>query len=330
MTSAISLLRRPLVALAFAALAVSPTAARAQDAWPSRPIKLIVPFAPGGNTDTIARLTAERLGKALPATFVIENITGAGGLTATNTVAKAAPDGYTLFIVASPQFGIVPALQNVTFDPVRDFTPIKNITFNPFVLVVHKSFPAGNLKELIAWGTANSDQITYASGGVGSVGHLTAALLFAKTGLKVKHVPYRGGAPAQVDVVAGHVPMTFSNLSDALTQAKNPDVRFFAVSSAKRALQLPDVPTVAEQGVAGFETVAWNGLVGPAGLPPAIVARIEKALTEFLKEAATQTHFAELGLEADVSSSADFAARIKADIPAWAEIVRIAGAANSK
>ncbi len=307
-------------------MAAIPVAALAQDAWPSKPIKLIVPFAPGGNTDTIARLTAERLSKAIPAVFVVENMAGAGGLTATNTVAKAAPDGYTLFLVASPQLAIVPALQTVSFDPIKDFTPIKNIAFNPFVLIVHKSFPAGNLKEMLDWARANTDKLTYASGGVGSVSHLSSALLFSKAKATVKHVPYRGNAPAQVDVLAGHVPMMFSNLSDALTQIKNADLRFFAVSSAKRSPQLPDVPTVQEQGVDGFDTGAWNGLVGPANLPAAIVSRLEKALTEFLKEPATQKRFAELGLEPDVGSSGDFAAQIKKDIPLWADIVKLAGA----
>lgn len=301
------------------------TGALAQEAWPAKSIRLVVPFAAGGNTDTIARLVAERLSKALPASFAIENLTGAGGIVAANTVAKATPDGYTLFVVASPQFAIVPAMQSVTFDPLKDFTPIKNISDNGFVLMVHKSFPAGNLKELVDWSKANPDKVSYASGGVGSVSHLSSALFFGRIGVKPKHVVYRGGAPANVDVLAGHVPMTFSNMSDALPHTKNPDVRFFGVSSPTRAPQLPDVPTIAEQGFAGFDTGAWNGLVGPAGLPAAIVARLEKELIAFLKEPATQKRFNELALVPDVGSTADFAARIKADIPRWAEIVKLAG-----
>jgi tripartite-type tricarboxylate transporter receptor subunit TctC len=320
------LARRHLLALAIGAAIAPTTAALAQEAWPAKPIKLVVPFAAGGNTDTIARLTAEHLTKALPANIVVENQTGAGGMVAANAVAKSAPDGYTLFIVASPQFAIVPAMQKVTYDPIKDFTAIKNISDNGFALMVHKSFPAGNLKELLDWGKANPDKISYASGGVGSVSHLSAALLFSKVGLKPKHVVYRGGAPANVDVIAGHVPMAFSNMSDALPHTKNADVRFFAVSSLKRAPQMPNVPTVAEQGFPGFNTTAWNGLVGPAGLPAPIVARLEKAVSEFVRLPATQKRFEELGLEPDVGSTADFVARIKADIPAWAEIVNLAGA----
>lgn len=317
--------RRGLLALALG-LVLAPVAALAQDAWPSRPIKVIVPFAAGGNTDTIARLTAERLSKALSTTFVVENITGGGGQQAANTTAKAAPDGYTLFVVASPQFAIVPAMQTVTYDPLKDFTPVKNIAFNGFVLMVHKSVPANDLKELLAWGKSNPDMLAYASGGVGSVSHLSSALLFAKAGLAAKHVVYRGGAPANVDVLAGHVPMVFSNMSDALPHTKNPDVRLFAVSSAKRAAQLPAVPTVAELAFPGFETSAWNGLVGPANLPAAIVGRLEKELSAFLKDQATQSRFAELGLEPDTGGTEDFAKQIKADIPTWAEIVKLAGA----
>ncbi len=318
--------RRRIVALAAITSTICAASASAQDAWPAKTIKLIVPFAAGGNTDTIARLAAERLGKALPATFVIENITGGGGQQAANTVARATPDGYTLFVVASPQFAIVPAMQSVTYDPMKDFSPIKNISYNGFALMVHKSFPAGSLKELLDWSKANPDKVSYASGGVGSVSHLSSALLFSRIGVKPKHVVYRGGAPANVDVLAGHVPMTFSNMSDALPHTKNPDIRFFAVSSAKRAAQMPNVGTVAEQGLPGFETGAWNGLVGPAGLPAAIVSRLEKELTEYLKEPVTQKRFDELGLEPDTGSAAAFAARIKADIPAWAEIVKLAGA----
>lgn len=317
-------LRHLLMGLAAALPSLSP-AALAQEAWPARTIKLIVPFAPGGNTDTIARLTADRLSKALPATIVVENMLGGSGIVAANATAKAEPDGYTLFVTASPQFGIIPAMQKVAYNPLTDFTPIKNITFNPFVLMVHKSVPAKNVQEFVAWAKPQSGKFTYASGGLGSVGHLTSALFYSKSGIDATPVHYKGNAPAQIDVVAGQLPMIFSNLSDALTQAKNPDVRLIAVSSTKRVVQLPDVGTVAEQGIPGFDTGAWNGLVGPAKMPPAIVARLEKELLTFLRDPATLAKFTELGLEPDTGTSADFAKRIANDIPAWAEIVKIAG-----
>lgn len=299
--------------------------AQAQESWPTKSIRLIVPFAAGGNTDTIARLVAERLTTSLPATIVVENIPGGGGVVATQTVARATADGSTLMLAATPQLAIVPRLQQVSFDPIKDFQPIKNIAFNPFVLVVHKSVPAANLKELFDWGRSNPGKLTYASGGQGGVSHLSCALLFAKAGISATHVAYRGNAPAQADVVAGHIPMIFSNLSDALTQANNPDVRLLAVSSTRRSQLLPDVPTVSEQGMAGFDTVAWNGLVAPAGLPAAILARLEKEIADYVRLPATRARFADLGLEPDNGTSSDFAGRIRADITAWAEAIQLAG-----
>lgn len=313
------------VSASILAAVTATSSVRAQDNWPSRTIKLIVPFAPGGNTDTIGRLAAEQLGKALSASVVVENITGGGGIVAANTVAKADPDGYTLFVAATPQLAIVPAVQKVTFDPVADFTPIKNISINPFVLITHSSVPSGSLKQVLDWVRASDGKTSYATGGLGSAGHLTSALLFAKAGVKATPVHYRGNAPAQVDVLSGQLPMMHANLSEAVAQQANASQRIIAVSSAKRAPQLPNVATVAEQGIPGFDTSTFNGLIGPAKMPPAVVARIEKVLTDYLKQPETQARFIALGLEADVGSSADFAARIKSDISAWAEIVKIAG-----
>ena len=240
-------------------------------------------------------------------------------------MARATADGSTLMLAATPQLAIVPRLQRVSFDPIKDFQPIKNIAFNPFVLVVHKSVPAANLKELLDWGRSNPGKLTYGSGGQGGVSHLSSALLFAKAGISATHVAYRGNAPAQADVVAGHIPMIFSNLSDALTQANNPDVRLLAVSSTRRSQLLPHVLTVSEQGMAGFDTVAWNGLVAPAGLPAAILARLEKEIADYVRLPATRARFADLGLEPDNGTSSDFAGRIRADITAWAEAIQLAG-----
>ena len=306
-------------------------AAIAQDAWPARTVKIMVPFAAGGNTDIIARLTAERLNAAIPgSTFLVENQPGAGGLTVTAQVARAAPDGYTLLMAASPQLVIVPATQTVAYDSLKDFTPIKIVAINPFVLIGHRSLPAANIAELMAFARARKPNFSYASGSLGSVSHLAAALMFAKAGVEAVPVHYRGGAPALNDVIAGHLPVMFSNLSEVLVQAGNPEVRLLAVSSARRAPQLPNVPSVQESGIAGFDLGTWNGLVGPAGLPKEIVARLETALATFVAEKTAQARLIELGLEADPGTSADFRRQIERDLPAWAEVVRIAGAREQK
>ena len=305
--------------------------ANAQEAWPARPVKILVPFAAGGNTDIIARLAAERLTAAFPgSSFLVENQPGAGGVTVTAQIARAVPDGYTLLMAASPQLVIAPAMQNVPFDPVKDFTPVKIITINPFVLIAHRSSGAGSMKELLAMAKARKPSMSYASGSLGSVSHLASALLFAKAGIEATPVHYRGGAPALNDVVAGHLPMVFSSLSEALAHVKNPDVRLLAVSGRTRAPQIPDVPTVEEGGINGFELTTWNGIVGPAGLPREVVSRIETAMMSFVQDKAGQSRLRELGLEADLGTAADFAAAIKRDQPLWAEVVRIAGAREQK
>jgi tripartite-type tricarboxylate transporter receptor subunit TctC len=312
-------------AIAAVAVGVAGYAAQAQD-WPSRPVKILVPFAAGGNTDIIARIAAERLGHVFKgASFVVENQPGAGGLTAAAQVARAAPDGATLFMAASPQLVIAPAIQQVSFDPLKDFTPIKIVASNPFVLIVHKSVPAKDLAGLLAHAKASDGKFSYATGGSGSVSHLSVALLFSKSGVDAKPVFYRGNAPALTDVLAGHLPMIFANLSEALAQAKNEDIKFFAVSSAKRIAQLPDVPTAIESGFPGFELGTWNGLVGPAGLPQEIVAKIEGALAEYVANSEVQAKFRGMGLEADLSTSAGFGERIRRELPLWADIIKVAG-----
>lgn len=324
---------KSLLAGAVAALSAIASAglAIAQDSWPSRPVKILVPFAAGGNTDIIARLAAERLGAAFPgSSFLVENQPGAGGITVTSQVARAAPDGYTLLMAASPQLVIAPAMQSVPFDPVKDFTPVKIITLNPFVLITHKSSGANTMAELLAVAKSKSPSFSYASGSLGSVSHLASALLLSKAGIAATPVHYRGGAPALNDVVAGHLQMIFSSLSEALAHVKNPDVKLLAVSGTKRAPQIPNVPTVQEGGISNFDLTTFNGIVGPAGLPRDVVTKIENALMAFVNDKAGQARLLELGLEADLGTSADFAAAIKRDQPLWTEVVKIAGAREQK
>src|SRR3712207_308892 len=188
-----------------AALLLAVAGGQAEAAWPERPVRIVVPFAAGGNTDVIARMAGEHLSKAFGQQFVIENRPGAGGVPAAEAVARAEPDGYTLMIAATPQLVIAPALQKVSFDSTKDFTPIKNVGTNPFVIVVHQSVPAKNLQDLIAYGRTNKGKLSYASAGAGSISHLASAMLFNRAGVEATHVPYRGNAPALNDVIAGHV-----------------------------------------------------------------------------------------------------------------------------
>ncbi len=212
--------------------------------WPQRSVVIIVPFAAGGNTDSIARITGQRLGEEFGQQFVVENRGGAGGAIAAEAVARARPDGYTLFMAALPQIAILPAMRKTPYDPVKDFEPISIIATNPFVLVVNKDFPAKTLAEFVSYVRARPNALSYSSAGVGSLNHLSMALFLKDAGLQMIHVPYKGNAPALADVIAGHIPAMFSNLSDALPQAAAGTIRFLAVSSPQRMPQVPDVPTV--------------------------------------------------------------------------------------
>ncbi|WP_431284118.1 Bug family tripartite tricarboxylate transporter substrate binding protein [Humitalea sp. 24SJ18S-53] len=314
--------RRGLVA---AGLLAAPAVAWGQAApWPSRPIRIVVPFAAGGNTDAIARLTAEMLSEVLGVPAVVENRAGAGGLIAAEAVSRAAPDGYTLLMAAVAVLAVAPAAASgpPRFDPVADFTPIALLATNPFVLVVHRSVPATTLAEYVALGRGQSGRVAYATGGVGSMGHLTTLLFLERAGFEATHVPYRGGGPAMTDVLAGQVPSYFANLSEALPHARNPDVRLLAVSGATRAPQLPDVPTVAEQGFAGFSTITWNGLVGPARMPPEAVARINAAVAQRAADPRVQARFLAIGVELAPTTPAAFGQNIAEDVATYRTLIR--------
>jgi tripartite-type tricarboxylate transporter receptor subunit TctC len=319
------MLRRHL--LASLPLLAAPAILRAQPAWPDRPVRILVPFAPGGNTDGLARLTAEMLQAEIPGgSFVVENRTGAGGLIAAEAMVRAPADGHTLMMVAVAVLAVAPVAmaQAPRFDPVADVTPIVNLGTNPFVLMAHRSVEATDLPGLIAWMRARSGNFPYASGGVGSFQHLSMALLLQKLGVQAEHVPYRGGAPALADLIAGNAPVMFANLSEAVPHAQNPAVRLFGVSSTSRAAALPDVPAIAEV-VPDFETITWNGLMGPKGMPPAVVARIHGIVAAALQKPAVQARMAQIGADPLGEGPEPFAARLRADVARWGDVVRSAG-----
>lgn len=294
--------------------------------YPSKPVKVVVPFPPGGVTDAIARITAEWLTQRLGQSFVAENRPGASGAIAAEFVARAEPDGYTLFSAATPQLSIVPHVQKISYDPLKDFAPVAIVGTNPFALGCNaEKVPPATLKEFVEYARARPGQLTYASPGTGSVGHLTMALFVARAGLKMDAVLYKGGGPAMADVVAGHVPCYFGNLNELIPHAGTGRVKLFAVSSERRAAQLPDVPTVAEQGYAGFRTVTWNGYVAPGGTPREIVERLSREIAAGCKDAAFVGRLNKIGVDAVCSTPAEFSQAIRDDLALWKEGVQAAG-----
>ncbi|NBW77615.1 MAG: tripartite tricarboxylate transporter substrate binding protein [Betaproteobacteria bacterium] len=297
--------------------------ALAQD-WPVRPIKLIVPFAAGGNTDSIARLVSERLTSSLGQPVVVENKLGAGGGIAAEFVAKASPDGYTLLMAAMPIMAILPVINKTNYDPIRDFQPISNIGSNPFVMGVHKSIPANNVQEFVSFIKKNPGKFNFASGGSGSVSHLTPALFLKRADLDMTHIAYKGGAPAVADLLSGNVQMYFGNLSELQPHVSGGLIKIIGVSSDRRASQLPLVPTIAESGYPGFKTVTWNGLMAPANTPQGVVQKLSDAVKEMMSSEATRQRLLSLGVDPIGNTPKEFADTVKLDITIWSEAAKAA------
>ena len=312
-------MRTLLIALLF------PISALAQP-WPQKPIKVIVPFPPGGVTDSLARITADWLTQRLGQPVVPDNRPGASGAIAADLVARADPDGYTLFSAASPQLAVVPHVQKITYDPIKDFAPISIVGTNAFALGCNsEKTPAKTLAEFVAYVKARPGQLNYGSPGVGSIGHLTMALFLARADLKMEAVIYKGGGPAMADVVAGHVNCYFGNYNEILPHASSGRVHVLATSGLKRARQMPDVPTVAEQGYPGFKTETWNGYVAPAGTPHEIVDRIAHEIAAGCKDAAFVARLDKIGVDAVCSTPAEFSQAIRDDLRLWKDAVAAAG-----
>ena len=292
--------------------------------WPQKPIKVIVPFPPGGVTDSLARITADWLAPRLGQPVVAENRPGASGAIAAELVARADADGYTLFSAATPQLAIVPHVQKVSYDPLKDFAPISIVGTNPFALGCNDKLPVKTLAELVAYAKQRPGQLSFASPGAGSVGHLTMALFLARAGLKMEAVLYKGGGPAMADMVAGHVPCYFGNLNEIIPHAGSGRIRVLAVSGERRAPQLPQVPTVAEQGYPGFRTLTWNGYVAPGATPRDIVERIAREIAAGCKDAAFVERLNKIGVDAVCSTPAEFSQAVREDLATWKEAVQAA------
>ncbi|MBJ7475949.1 MAG: tripartite tricarboxylate transporter substrate binding protein [Polynucleobacter sp.] len=296
----------------------------AQNSWPQRPVKIVVPFAPGGNTDSIARITAERLTQGLGQLFIVENKVGAGGAIAADYVAKSPADGYTLLMAAMPVMAILPIITKTNFDPLKDFVAISNVGSNPFVMGVHKSIPATTIEEFVAYVKKNPGKFNYASGGSGSVSHLSAALFVKRAQIEMAHISYKGGAPAVTDLLGGNVQMYFGNFSELFPHVSGGNIRIIGVSSNSRVAQLPQVATIAESGFPGFKTLTWNGLMAPAETSPAIIARLTEAVVKAVKTDSTMAKFMQIGVDPIGNSSKEFSETLRSDIAIWSEAAKAA------
>jgi tripartite-type tricarboxylate transporter receptor subunit TctC len=288
------------------AVALFGSAAMAEN-YPARPVKIVVPFPAGGSNDIIARALAQKLSERTGQSFYVENRGGAGGNIGAEAVASSDPDGYTLLLTAPPPLTINAALyKELRYDPAGAFAPVSLVASVPIVLVVHPSVEAKSVNELIALARAKPGSLSFGSSGNGSTNHLAGELLKSMAGIDILHIPYKGAAPAMNDLVAGHIPFMFDNMPAVLPQVKGKSINAIAVAGAKRASALPDVPTVAESGVPGFEASAWFGLVAPAKTPAPILAKLEGEIAAILKMPDVQKRFDELGAEPGAASGAAF------------------------
>ncbi len=318
---------RKIIALAAGAMLVLVPALGAAQSWPSKPIKWIVPFAPGGTTDILARTVGEKLTIALGVPVIIENKPGAGGGVGAEIVAKSAPDGYTIMGGTISTHAINASLyKSLPYDPVKDFVPITLIARVPNMLVVNPDVPAKDVKELIALLKANPGKYTFASSGNGTSQHLSGELFKSMAGVDMQHIPYKGSPPALQDVVGGQVTMTFDNITTAWPLAKAGKLRPLAVTTAKRSSIAPDVPTLAESGLPGFEVGSWQGVFAPAGTPAPIVKRLNAEIVKILHMPEVNERLAGLGAEIVADSPEEFAALVKAEVVKWAEVVKQSGA----
>ena len=306
-----------------AALSVAAPHVRAQS-FPNKPIKLVVPYSPGGGADTTARLIAPKLQEALGETVVIDNRPGAGGVIGDETVAKAAPDGYTLLIGAFAHAVNPSLLPKMPFKTPDDFAPISLLVTVPELMVITPSHPAKTVAELVAMAKAQPGKLFYASSGNGTAQHLAAELFKLRTGTDIGHVPYKGGGPAVADVAAGHVPFYFGNMSAALPQARANRVRALAVTVAERSPAAPDVPTLAEAGVKDCEISEWNALLAPAGTPQPVLDRLHAEVAKIMRMDDIKAKFADLGEESIGSTPQELATFLRAEMAKWAEVVKAA------
>jgi len=321
-------IRRISFSVTIFALASTSLATLAQT-YPAKPIRFVVPFAAGGSTDMVARAIGPRLTEILGQTVIVDNRPGGGTVIGTESVARSAPDGYTFLIVPAP-FTINPSLLGkLPYDALNDFTPITLINTTPLVVVVNPSVPARNVKELIALARAKPDMLNYGSSGTGGSNHLAGELFKSMTGVKMLHIPYKGNAPALTDLVGGHVDLIFNGLTSAYPMIKSGRIRALAVTSIRRSSVLPELPTLDESGLKGFEATAWNGLAGPARTPPEIVDRLATSIAKILGNPEIRERLKSEGSDPVGSKPPEFAKYLRDEIAKWAKVIKMSGAKAS-
>lgn len=309
-----------LVAASFTAIACAAGAA-----YPDRPVRFIVPFAPGGTNDILGRIVAEKLSMRLGQPFVVDNRAGANSVIGCEIVARANPDGHTLIIVAAG-FAVNPSiLRTLPYDSERDFAPIGVVAGGPYLMVINPSVPAKTVAEFTAWAKSRPGQVNYASTGTGSPPHLAAELLRSAAGLDMQHVPYKGGGAVLPDLMAGRVSMFFGSIATLRPHVQSGKLRAIAVTTVQRAAAMPEVPTFIESGLAGYEVNGWYGMLAPGKTPRAIVTQLNTALRQLLEEPDTRTRFASHGMEARPGTPEEFSALIRREISKWSSVVRAAG-----
>lgn len=313
-------------AAVLAALALASGATALAQEYPAKPIRVVVPFPPGGGTDLMARTVMQKLGESLGATMVIDNRGGAGGSIGSDIVAKSPADGYTVLIVSGAH-AINPSLyQKLPYDSVRDFAPVTMFTSGPGLLVVHPSVPAKTVKEFIALAKSRPGQLNYASAGIGTPPHLAGELFKTMAGVDIVHVPYKGNGPAYTDLIGGHVSVMFPTIPTAIPHVRAGKLRALAVTTRSRTPIAPELPSISESGVPGYDVSSWYGLLAPAGTPAAVVARLQREIAKVLQLPDVGEKLTAQGLDLVGSTPEAFAAVIKSEIVKWAEVVKASGA----
>ena len=303
-----------------------PSVAQSNDAWPSKPIRFVVPYVAGGASDITVRSIAQLLTTSLGQTMMVENKAGGGGNIGTDFVAKAAPDGYTFLMAYAGPIAINPHLyKNIAFNAQKDFAPVSLMADAPLILAVHPSVPANNLAELIAYLKANPDQVFFGSSGTGGADHLAGELFRLQAGVRINHIPFKGGAQAVVDLVAGRTQLEFLTIPGGLSHIRAGRLKAIALASSKRFPLFPDVPTMIEAGMKDFEINNWYGLSAPAGTPAPIIASMNQALQQAIQDPALRARFQEVGLVPMSNTPEEFTALIKSDSEKWQKIIQSAG-----